>query len=382
MLVRIVLILNFFFFVLFLSGCGEQNSPSGGKKLQSNPPVVLYLTAEERSVQITQEWVGTLDGMINAEIRSQITGYIVQRNYEEGKNVNKGDLLYQIDPRKFEANLDAAKAKLTSDEAILKTAQLDLERIRLLLPEEAVSERDFDNATSRVASSKAQVESARANLHSAELELSLTQIRSPITGVAGISSAQIGNLVGPGSSNTAALTMVSQVDPIRAYLSLSEKDLLKFVNDPEHNPHPTLIELILADGSVYPEKGKLMFTDRSIDMSTGTIKVAILFPNPHHTLKPGQFVRIRALTHDIRGVLVVPQRSVMNIQDKHFLALIGSDDRVVYRQVNAGRKINNDWIIEAGLEAGEKVITEGHHLIHDGQTVIPKPDSSLPVTQE
>jgi membrane fusion protein (multidrug efflux system) len=362
-------------FPLLFSGCDkakEQPAPS--------PPTVEVVQVEQRDVPIQQEWVGTLDGMVNAQILAQVTGYLIKQNYQEGQPVRKGQLLYEIDPRTFQSTLNQAKANLARQEAVQKTARLDMERIQRLLPQNAVSVRDRDNAVGHEAAAEAEVLAAKAAVVNAELELGFTKITSPIDGVAGLSKAQLGNLVGPGSAN-AVLTTVSQVDPIKAYIPLSEQEYLRFVREKPDNgkPHAQVpLELILADGSRYPHPGKFFFADREVDVKTGTIKVAVLFPNPGNLLRPGQFAKVRATVKTKAGALLVPQRAVTEMQGRQLVAVVKADNTVEIRPVKPAETIGTLWVIDEGLKPGERVIVEGLQKARPGSKVDPKPYAEAP----
>ena len=354
---------------LFISGCEkpkEQAAP--------NPPTVEVAEVLQKDVPIQQEWVGTLDGMVNAKINAQVAGYLIKQNYKEGELVKKGQLMYEIDPRTFQANLDQAKSNLARQQAVLKTALLDLERIKRLLPEKAVSVRDRDNAVGREASARAEVMAAGAAVESAQLALGFTKITSPIEGIAGISKAQLGDLVGPGSPNN-LLTSVSQIEPIIAYLGLSEQQYMQFTRekaDLDQQRQPIPLELILVDGTTYPQGGKFYFADRQVDVKTGTIQVAVLFPNPYKLLRPGQFARIRAVIRTEIGALLVPQQAVTQLQTKYQIAVVNADNTVDIRIVNPGERIGPLWIIKEGLKPGERVIVEGLQKVRPGMKVEPK----------
>ena len=372
-------------FLLALAGCDQTSAPNSGKPSMGPapatlpatppPPVVSVDTVQQRDVPVYKEWVGSLDGMVNAQIRAQVTGYLIRRNYEEGQVVTKDQLLYEIDPRPFQTVLDSALSTLAREEALLKTARLDLDRIERLLPERAVSVRDRDNALGRVAAGEAEILTARAAIESAKLNLNFTRIRSPITGIAGLSTAQLGDLVGPGSANNSALTLVSQVDPIRAYIPISEQDYMRFARKGPRQNSPAL-ELILADGSHFPQRGKFYFADRQVDATTGTIKVAALFPNPGNILRPGQFARVRALLRTKHGALLVPQRAVSELQGSYQVAVVKADATVEIRKVQPAERVGTMWVIDAGLKPGEKVVTEGIQKVRQGLKVSPLPAKS------
>ncbi|PPD35546.1 MAG: efflux transporter periplasmic adaptor subunit [Methylomonas sp.] len=337
------------------------------------PPVVEVAEVVQKDVPIYQQWVGSLDGMVNAKILAQVSGYLIKQHYQEGQAVKKGQLLYEIDPKIFQATLDGARSNLARQQAVLKTAKLDLERVERLLPERAVSVRDRDTAVGREASAQAEVFAAKAALDSAQLQLGFTKIVAPIDGVAGISKAQMGNLVGPGSAN-AELTTISQLDPIKAFIPLSEQEYLQFARD-KHNSHEGRagLELILADGSVYPQPGKFFFADREVNMQTGTIQVAILFPNPNNLLRPGQYAKIRAVVKHKSAALLVPQRAVGEMQGRQLVAVVKPDNTVELRPVTAAEVIGTQWVIDEGLQAGDRVIVEGIQKVRPGTLVNPRP---------
>jgi RND family efflux transporter MFP subunit len=354
---------------LFISGCEKPEEPAS-----ANPPTVEVTEVIQKDVPVQQDWVGTLDGMVNAQINAQVTGYLIKQNYKEGEHVKKGQLLYEIDPRTFQSNLDQAKGNLARQQAVLKTALLDLARIMRLLPEKAVSVRDRDNAAGREAAARAEVLAAEAAMEKAQLDLGFTKIISPIDGIAGISKAQLGDLVGP-SSTTSLLTSVSQIEPIRAYLGLSEQQYMQFAREKSNRKEqrePIPLELILADGTTYPHGGKFYFTDRQVDVKTGTIQVAVLFPNPDKLLRPGQFARIRAVIRTETGALLVPQQAVTQLQTKYQMAVVNADNTVDIRIVNPGERIGSLWIIKEGLKPGERVIVEGLQKVRPGMKVEPK----------
>lgn len=362
-------ILLVFAALLISSGCEKaQQTPA------PQPPAVEVAEVVQRDVPVHQEWVGTLDGMVNAQILAQVTGYLVKQNYREGNPVKKGDLLYQIDPRTFQAALDEALSNLARQQAELKTARLALKRIERLLPEKAVSVRDYDSAVGREAQAQAEVMAMQAAVEKAKLQLGFTRIVSPIDGIAGMSHAQLGNLVGPGSAN-AVLTTVSQVDPIKAFIPLSEQSYLQMVQKKQDNAKTrdtTRLELILADGSTYPEAGQFYFADRQVDVKTGTIQVAVLFKNPGNILRPGQFAKVRAVRTK-PGALLVPQRAVTEMQGKFLVAVVKQDNTVTVRMVKPAERIDTFWVIDAGLQPGERVVAEGVQKVREGMTVAPKP---------
>ena len=367
---------------LLLTGCEDKAKQEKMRAAAAPPPppVVQYVNVIQKDVPVYLEWVGTLDGLVNAQILAQVTGYLIKQAYKEGDVVKKGQLLYEIDPRTFQASLDQAKGNLARQEAFLITARLDMERIERLLPVNAVSVRERDNAVGRVEQAKAEVLAMKAAVESAKLQLGFTRILSPIEGVAGLSKAQLGNLVGPTSAN-AQLTTVSKVNPIKAYIPMSEQQYLAFARDDPKGKnadnHPPM-ELVLSDGTQFPHGGRLFFADRQVDVKTGTITVAVLFPNPNNLLRPGQFARVRAEIKTKKGALLVPQRAVTEMQGRKLVGVLKPDDTVDIRPVKPAEMIGTQWVIDEGLQPGERVIVEGIQKVRPGVKVNPKPFAETP----
>ncbi|MEI6334553.1 MAG: efflux RND transporter periplasmic adaptor subunit [Methylococcaceae bacterium] len=356
--------------VVFISGCEKAKQPVAASLLTVKVTEVL-----QQDVPVQQEWVGTLDGMVNAKINAQVTGYLIKQNYKEGDLVKKNQQLYQIDQRPFEATLAQAKANLAQQQAVLTTNQLAMNRVKRLLPEKAVSVLDRDNAVGAVASSQALVLAAQAAVETAQLNLGFTKITSPITGIAGLSKAQLGDLVGPGSANN-ELTEVSQVEPIRAYIGLNEKQYLHLAHREQSNggkPEPVPLQLTLADNSIYPDNGTFYFADRQVDINTGTIKIAVLFSNPNNMLRPGMYARIRATTDVKHDALVVPQQAVIRLQTATQLAVVNADKSINIRQVKLGETSGTQVVIEEGVKSGEQVVVEGQQKIREGMKVNVEP---------
>ena len=336
-------------------------------------PVVQVVEAAQRDVPITMEWVGAMDGNINAAIRPQVTGYLIRQNYREGDLVKKGQLLFEIDPRTFEAAVDEAAGIRAQKVARLETTSANLARIKPLAEKNAVSQKDLDDATGAFQSAKAELEAADANLKTAKLNLGFTKITSPITGIAGIAKAQIGDLLSPSGGE---LTTVSSVDPIKVYFNISEQEYLKVATAADaagKKAQDVPLDLILVDGSIYGHRGKVSVLNRQVDVATGTFKVASLFPNPNNLLRPGQFGRIRATMQVVKGAVLVPQRAVTEMQGKFLLAVVGADNKVDVRPVVVGERVGSEWLIAQGLKAGEKVIAEGTQKVRPGMTVQTKP---------
>jgi membrane fusion protein (multidrug efflux system) len=341
------------------------------KAVAPRPPVVEVAEVMQRDVPVEEEWVGTTDGLVNAVIRAQVQGYLIKQNYIDGQFVRKGQILFKIDPRPFQATLDQAKSNLAIQEALWETAKANLNRIRPLAAQNAVSRKDLDDAVGREQSTRASVESAQAAVEKARLDLEFTNVASPIDGIAGIAKAQIGNLVGPGAVEE--LTTVSSVNPIKVYIQISEQEYLKYAERQRSRGESAPLNLILADGRVYPHKGKFAFADRQVDVRTGTIRVASLFPNPGNVLRPGQFAKVRAEVGVEKGALLVPQRAVTEMQGKYMLAVVGNDNRTHIRLVKVGARMGAFWIIKEGVKQGEKVVAEGVQKVKDGALVTPKP---------
>jgi membrane fusion protein (multidrug efflux system) len=357
-----------------LTGCGEK------KAAVPAAPSVEVANVVVKDVPIEREWVGTTDGMVNAKINAQVQGYLIKQNYREGSEVKKGQVLFEIDPRPFQAALEQAKGQLAVNEGQFYTAKANLEKIRPLAAVNAVSKKDLDDAIGREASAKAAVQAAKASVRKDEIDLSFTKITSPINGIAGISKAQLGDLVGsPGGPE---LTTVSTVDPIKVFVPLSEQEYMRFIREAEAKGDSEFkgnnLELILADGRVFPHKGRLYFADRQVDERTGTIKIATLFPNPGNVLRPGQFAKIRALIEMQKGALLVPQRAVNELQGRFQVAVVGPDNKVDLRWVKVGERAGTLWVIDEGLKPGERVIVEGIQKAKAGMPVTPKPFQEAP----
>jgi membrane fusion protein (multidrug efflux system) len=329
-----------------------------------------------RDVPIYQQWIGTLEGYPNAQIRAQVTGYLMKQGYKEGSTVKQGDLLFQIDPRPFQAALDQAKAKELQDEAMVGKTELDVKRYTPLAKNQAISQEQLDDAIQANLSARASVEADKAAVENAQLNLGFTKITSPVDGVAGVATAQIGDLLGP---STGALTTVSTVNPIRVYFNISEQFYLTSFRPLAKDADGTgarddiPLDLFLSDGSRYPSKGRWIFTGREVDMSTGTLQVAGEFDNPGNVLRPGQYGLVQACIATRRGALLVPQRAVTELQGHWQVAVVDATNTVQIRRVEVGEQIGSDWLINKGLAAGEDVVAEGTLKIRDGAVVEPEP---------
>jgi RND family efflux transporter MFP subunit len=370
------------------------------------PPEVQVAVVEQRDLPIEHEWVGTLAGMVNADIKAQVSGYLLSQNYAEGSFVRKGQLLFEIDPRPFQAVVDQAagqlaqahaqmaqaqgglvqaQAQLANAEANQRRAQLDEDRYIPLAAQRAVTRQDLDNARennqafkaqvaaaqAQVETAKAQIEAARAGIEAAEaaletakVNLGFTHLTSPIDGIVGTATVQVGNLVGPAAN---AVTTVSTLDPIKANFNVSEQEYLSLAR--ADALHRLQLKLILADGTEHPHPGRFSFADRQVDSSTGAIQLTGLFPNPGNLLRPGQYAKVRATTGIHKGALLVPQRAVIDTQGSYSVAVVDPNRTVRFASVKAGDRVGPDWIVEEGLKPGERVVTDGLFQIRPGVVV-------------
>jgi len=400
--------------LLVSAGCSQ----GGHAAASAGPPEVEVVSVVQKDVPIYSEWIGTLDGIVNADIKAQVSGYLLKQNYTEGSFVKKGQVLFEIDPRPLEAVVEQsrgqlaqatgqvaqAQAQLTQAEAQVAVAeanqvrtQLDVDRYLPLAKQQAITQQDMDNATqnnlaakAQVQSSKAQVatahaqiqaanatvQAAKAALATAQLNLGFTLLTSPIDGIAGLALQQVGALVSPASG---PVTTVSTVDPIKAYFTVSEREYLDFHR--RYSTPATLdaerkqlrLDLILADGTVYPRQGSFYFADRQVNQGTGAIRVAGLFPNPGNLLRPGQYGRVRTSTRTREGALLIPQRAVSELQGAYQVAVVDNENKIDIRTVKIGERIGKMWIIEEGLKPGERVVVEGVQKVRPGTPVRPKP---------
>ena len=407
---QVVLLLALIVVVLSLAlvGCAQSKA-----SMQLPPPEVLVACPVQRDVPLHSEWVATLDGYTNAEIRPQVSGYLIKQNYKEGSEVSKGQVLFEIDPRPFQANLDRAqgalaaakgqvsrskadlaraKAQLAEAQAQLGKTTIDVDRDKPLVAQRAVAKEKLDTEVQAKLATEALVESAQAAIESAqaaiesaqaevkgdeaaveraELDLGWTKVTSLLDGIAGIAQVQMGNLVGPNSQ----LTSVSQVDPIKVFFPVSEQEYLraKHVSGQPIDLFDSSPELILADGTVYRQKGKIVLTDRQVDTATGTIRLVAAFPNPGNILRPGQYGRIRIQTGVKKGALLVPQSAVKEIQGGYQVALLTSDKKANIHPVKASEKVGTMWVIDDGLKLSDQVVVEGIANLKDGTAVAPRP---------
>ena len=396
----------------------------GGCFKKPTPPIlteVTFSTPVRQDVPVYSQWIGTTVGFIDAEIHSKVTGYLMAQDYQEGSLVKTGDLLFEVDPRPFQAvvdqaaaqlnvanagltqakaDVDAAKAEIDRAEAAQLKTQLDVKRYTPLATDGTVSQQELDDAVqsnlanlASVASAKgkydhskaavtaaeAQIGVARSSLQAAELNLEFTKVKSPVTGIAGIRAANIGDLVG--TDQRTLLTTVSQIDPILVQFPISEQEYLKLRDFflAKDSPLQSSLELILSDGSIYPIKGKIDILGREVEASTGTMRIRAIFSNPGNVLRPGEYSRIRAATSVQKGALLVPQRAVRELQGEFELALVGPDNRITFRTVKAGDRVGSYWVIDQGLNPTDRVVIEGLQDIKTGQTVDPKPAKMPPL---
>lgn len=354
------------------------------------PAEVQVVQVEQKDVPIYGEWIGTLDGLVNADVRAQVTGYLLRQGYQEGAFVKKGQLLFQIDPRPFQAALDQAEGQLAQAKAMLANAQavqgrtqLDVNRYTPLAKEQAASQQDLDNAIQNnlaalatIETAKAQIKTYEATVETAKINLDFTRLVAPIDGIAGQALLQVGALVSPASG---PVTSVSTVNPIKVYFTVGEPQYLawrkRFPTEEsrlqaDKNLH---LQLILADGSKYAHEGTFYFADRQVNESTGAIRLAGLFPNPENILRPGGYGKVRAVIRMQKDALLVPQRAVSELQGNYQVAVVDSANKVAIRTVTVGDRLGSDWVISDGLNPGDKVVAEGIQKVRPGAQVDPQP---------
>jgi RND family efflux transporter MFP subunit len=360
---------------LLSAGCAQE------KAAAPRPPQVQVARVVKKDVRIYSEWVATLDGYVNAQIQPQVTGYLIKQDYREGSFVHRNDVLFEIDPRPFQAVLDQAKAQLAQAEAQLGNATLNVKRDVPEAEANAIPRSQLENDTQMQLAAKATVEASRAAVEQAALNLSFTKVRSLIGGIAGITQVQVGNLVTPAT----VLTGVSQVDPIKTYFPISAEDYLRIADQihPEtvnllSSATPIPLQLILTNGSTYAQGGSILFADRQVDQQTGTIRIAGAFTNPGNILRPGQYAKVRAVTQILKGALLVPQRAVSQLQGSAQVAVVGADNKISIRAVQTGERVDAMWVISSGLMPGDQVVAEGTQKVKDGGTVTPVPFDNAP----
>jgi membrane fusion protein, multidrug efflux system len=336
------------------------------------PPTVEVVAIEQQDVPVYREWVGSLAADVNATISAQVSGYLLRQDYKEGQYVKQGDLLFEIDDRTYQATLDQANAKYGK-------TQLDVQRYTPLAKTQAISQQELDDAIQANIAAKAEVDAAQLNVN-------YCKITAPVDGIAGLANAQIGDLVGPGSGQ---LTSVTKNDPIRAYFSVDQQLMIQIqqktlaaggtLRQITDQPGKPVLELILASGTVYPEKGRVRFANNQLDVRTGTIRVVGEFPNPQGLLLPGMFVTVRALMDTQTNALIVPQRAITDMQGRSLIAVVGEDNKVSIRPVTPGVQSGQSWVITGDIKAGDRVVAEGIQKVREGMVVNPVPFGSAPV---
>jgi membrane fusion protein (multidrug efflux system) len=337
---------------------------------------VSIATVEQRDVSLYGDWVATLDGYVNAQIQPQVSGYLIKQDYREGSVVQSGQILFEIDPRPFQATLDQAEGQQAQAQAQLGLADINVKRDTPLAKARAIAQSQLDNDVQQEAAQCAAVRSAEANVEQAQLNLGFTKVRSLVTGIAGQAQTQVGNLVSP----SATLTSVSQVNPIKVYFSISEQEYLALSSrvkaggkaDLLSSGNAVPLQLTLGNGNIYPYKGQIVFVDRQVNPQTGTLRIAGSFPNPQNLLRPGQFGRIKAETEVRHNALLVPQRAVNELQGSYQVAVVGPDNTVHIRSVALGPQLGSSWIITSGVKPNERVVTEGISKLKDAMRVSPQ----------
>ncbi len=352
--------------LLSLTACHKKQAAS-----PSAPPDVKVVEVAQRDVPIYSEWVAQLNGDTNAQITPKVQGYVLRMNYKEGYFVKKGQLLFEIDPRPFQAEVDQKKAQLAVAKANLSKAVTDRVRDTPMAEQDAIPKRQLDNDISAEEAAKAQVDAAKAMVEQAKLNLAWTKVYSPIGGIAGIANSQVGDLVGTATK----MTTVSTVDPIRAYFSISEnayldtaKEIGAILRGASEVVKPP-VEYIQANEIPYPIPGQVILVNREVNSQTGTLQFAAEFPNPNAVLRPGGFGRVRIKIGDNKAALLVPQIAVIEVQSAYQVVVVGPDNKVSFRPVKVGERTGNDWVITEGLKAGERVVAEGFMKVRDGMTV-------------
>jgi membrane fusion protein, multidrug efflux system len=358
-----------------LVGCKKEAPPLP-------PTTVLVAPAMLQDLSLSTEFVGSLDGYVNAEIRARVRGFLKSQDYQDGATVKKDQLLFTIDPAEFKAALDKAQGALGREQAAYGRAKVTVDRYRPLAAKQAVSQQDLDNAEAGLREATAGIESAKAAVEEARLNLGYCRITSPVEGVAGTAQVRVGNLVG--QDGPTLLATVSDLDPMRVTFPISEADYLRFASraaqlenlDPlDAGPDRAVVDLMLADGSLYPHKGWFISVGRAVEKGTGTLQVQMLFPNPERILRPGQYGRVRVPRPDQgKAVLVVPESAVKELQGTYTIGVVGPDDTVTIRTVEMGPRAGHLWAVTKGINAGDRVITQGLQKVSDGMKVIANPD--------
>ena len=347
-----------------VAGCSSKDD-----KPAPPPPGVTVTPVVKKDVEIQQEWVGSMLGNVDADIRPKVDGFLLKQVYTEGSYVNKGQPLFELDSRQTQASVEQAKGKVERARASLTQAQIDVKRYTPLVAQRAISQAELDKAMSIERAAKAEVDADQAVLDNANLNLGWTTVTSPISGIAGISKVGVGDLMTPIS----IMTTISNVNPINIDFSIAEQDYMRLQREKSGRAAGRSLQLILGDGTVYPQRGRALLVNREVDSRTGTIQVRAEFPNPGNVLRPGQYARIRAVTEVRKGALLIPQRAVAELQGVYQVGLVGPDNKVTVKAVNLGPQVADAWIVESGLQAGDNVIVEGLQRVRNGMTVAPSP---------
>jgi membrane fusion protein, multidrug efflux system len=339
------------------------------EKPAAPPPGVTVTQVVQEDVPIYQDWVGTMAGNIDADIRPKVDGFLLDRLYQEGSFVKQGQGLFRLDPRQAQASVEQAQAHLERARAALAQAQIDIDRYTPLVKEKAVSQAELDKATSAKRAAAAEVDASQASLDNAKLNRGWTTVVSPISGIAGIAKVGVGDLMTP----TTVMATVSAVNPIYVDFSITEQDYLRFVRAGKGRQSGKNIQLILGDGTTFPQRGKVLVVNRAVDTRTGTIEVRAEFPNPGNVLRPGQYARIRAVTEERKDALLVPQRAIAELQGIYQVGVVGSDNKVAIKTVKLGPQFADKWVVDSGLAPGDNVVVDGLQRLRDGMTVAPTP---------
>jgi membrane fusion protein (multidrug efflux system) len=342
---------------------------SNAEKPAPPPPGVTVTAAIQKDVPIHQEWVGTMLGNVDADIRPKVDGFLLSRLYTEGSYIEKGAPMFQLDKRQAQAAVEQAQGNLERARAVLGQAQIDVRRYTPLVAQKAISQAELDKALSMETAGKAGVDANQAVLDNANLNLGWTTVASPISGIAGVSKVQIGDLMTP----ITVMTTISSVNPIYVDISIAEQDYIRFVREKTGRSAGQDLELILGDGTVYPRRGHALFVNREVDSRTGTIQVRGEFPNPGNVLRPGQYARIRAVTEFRKSAVLIPQQAVSELQGVYQVGVVGADNKVTIRAVKLGPQSGDMWVVESGLQAGDNVVIDGLQRIKTGMTVVPTP---------
>jgi membrane fusion protein, multidrug efflux system len=352
-----------------LLACGFAGCSSKEEKPAPPPPAVTVTPVVRKDVDIQQEWVGSMLGNIDADIRPKVDGFLLTQLYSEGSYVKKGQPMFQLDQRQTQAAVQQAQGKLERARAVLAQAQIDVKRYTPLVAQRAVSQAELDKATSMERAATAEVDADQAALDNAKLNLGWTTVTSPISGIAGISKVGVGDLMTP----TTVMTTISNVNPIDVDFSIAEQDYMRFTREKSGQAAGRSLQLILGDGTLFPHRGRALLVNREVDTRTGTIQVRAEFPNPGNVLRPGQYARIRAVTEVRKGALLIPQQAVSELQGIYQVGVVGSDNKATIKTMTLGPQFGDMWVVDSGLQAGENVIVDGLQRIKTGMTVAPVP---------